>query len=194
MNPKNLLPSEGEVYHYPHFFNEEESSFFLKQLLEEIQWKQEPIVLFGKKIMQPRLTAWYGDNGKSYRYSGVTMNPLAWTPTLLEIKQRVEAVSNSKFNSALLNQYRTGADSMGWHSDNEKELGANPVIASVSFGETRKFHLKHRTDKDLKLTLPLENGSVLVMKGETQHHWLHSISKMAAAMHSRINITFRNVL
>lgn len=143
--------------------------------------------------MQPRLTAWYGDAGKDYSYSGITMQPLAWTDTLMAIKQSADKVAGVSFNSALLNLYRDGKDSMGWHRDNEKELGTNPVIASVSFGAPRRFLLRHYTDKKLVREIVLTHGSLLLMRGETQHYWEHSIPKTAKPAGSRINITFRIV-
>lgn len=192
--PVNLLPADGEVYFYPALFNETESENLFRLLVTNIQWKQEPIVIAGRSIMQPRLTAWYGDAGKPYRYSGITMQPFAWTAELLHIKQRVEQVVGFVFTSALLNFYRDGNDSMGWHRDNEKELGPNPVIASVSFGATRTFCLKHRNDKTLTRKIPLTVGSLLLMKGATQHHWLHSIPKEPKQNGGRINLTFRAIV
>lgn len=192
--PKNLLPFDGEVYLFPALFNEDESSRLYTILTETIQWKQEPIVIFGREIMQPRLTAWYGDEQKPYRYSGITMHPHAWTKELLEIKHRIEGVANHIFTSALLNFYRNGNDSMGWHKDNEKELGINPVIGSVSFGSDRTFCLKHAKDKKLTQKVTLSNGSFLLMKGATQHHWLHSIPKEPKITEGRINLTFRTII
>jgi len=144
--------------------------------------------------MQPRLTAWYGDPGKAYSYSGITMQPHNWTKALLEIKQRIEAVAGASFNSALLNLYRDGKDSMGWHRDNEKELGINPVIGSVSFGAARTFVLRHYTDKKLKQSIELTHGSFLLMRGRTQHCWEHSLPKRITSTGERINITFRRIL
>lgn len=159
-----------------------------------IEWKHEPIWMFGKKVMQPRLTAWYGDAGKAYRYSGILMTPFPWTSSLLEIKAKVEELTGEKFNSALLNLYRNGADSMGWHRDNEPELGINPVIASVSLGAARRFLLREYQDKKSKTEILLEDGSLLIMKGESQTHWEHSIPKTTKCMAPRINITFRSIL
>jgi len=192
-NPTNLLPIDGKVFYYPSFFSLAESDRFISLLASEIVWKQEPIFVFGKPVMQPRLTAWYGDEGKEYSYSGISMKPSLWTPTLFEIKQRIESFSGIQFNSALLNQYRDGKDSVGWHRDDEKELGKNPAIASVSFGATRTFHFRH-TDKTLKTSIELEHGSLLLMTGETQHHWYHSIPKTQKFVGSRINITFRVIV
>lgn len=186
---RNILPANGEVYLFPELFNLEESNRLWNSLRECIAWKHEPIVIMGRKIMQPRLTAWYGEQGKSYKYSGTTMIPNPWNEDLLFIKARIETVSGHTFNSALLNFYRDGKDSVGWHSDSEKSLGINPVIGSVSFGTPRNFHLRRKVDKTLKLKLPLTHGSFLLMKGETQHHWSHSIQKEPKLTDGRINIT-----
>mgnify|MGYP002684669528 CR=1 FL=1 len=186
----NLLPVDGEVFFFPAFFNESESDHYYKALLQQIAWKQEPIIIFGKEVMQPRLTAWYGDEGKSYRYSGITMQPEHWTEALLEIKQRIEIIAGVSFNSALLNRYRDGHDSMGWHADDERELGTNPVIASVSLGATRRFRMKHLASKET-LAIDLTDGSLLVMAGTTQHHWQHAIPKTKLEVGERINLTFR---
>ncbi len=187
----NILPKDGEVFFFPHVFTKEESDLYLDELQREIAWKQEPITLYGRTVMQPRLTAWYGDPGKVYSYSGITMQPHEWSPALLKIKQRIETVSPVIFNSALLNLYRHQHDSMGWHRDNEKELGINPVIGSVSFGATRTFQFRHYTDKNLKRSLELTHGSLLLMQGNTQHHWEHSLPKRAKEIGVRVNITFR---
>ena len=186
---ENLLPYKGEVYLYPAFFTAEESSRYLHNLTNTVAWKQEPIKIFGKEVMQPRLTAWYGD--KPYTYSGITMQPLPWTPVLSAIKEKTENIAGVHFTSALLNFYRTGKDSMGWHRDNENELGVNPIIASVSFGQSRTFKLRDYYKKGNSISLELGNGSLLLMRGETQHYWEHCITKTAKDVGTRINITFR---
>ena len=169
------------------------------QLMTEIDWQQRSIKLFGKTIPQPRLVAWYGDPGASYTYSGLTWEPLPWTETLRSLKQEVEAAvggylnSNPSFNSVLLNLYRTGQDSMGWHSDDEPELGRNPIIASLSLGATRRFSLQHKSQKQLKHKLDLTHGSLLIMAGETQHYWRHQVAKTTRVPSPRINLTFRTV-
>ncbi|WP_153798796.1 alpha-ketoglutarate-dependent dioxygenase AlkB family protein [Foetidibacter luteolus] len=188
---ENLLPFDGEVYFYPAFFNKAESDHYLKNILANIQWKQEPIKIFGKTLMQPRLTAWYGDATKKYSYSGITMQPLPWTPDLIAIKQKIETIAAVNFTSALLNLYRNGQDSMGWHRDNEPELGINPVIGSVSFGDARMFKLRNYADKKIIRQAILTHGSFLLMKGATQHYWEHQVPKTNAALKERINITFR---
>lgn len=189
--PINLLPRDGEVYFFPNFLSGEASTKSQETLLEQIPWKQEPIKLFGKKVMQPRLTAWCGE--KNYTYSGITMEAQPWPPSLLSLRKKIESLGPSRFNSALLNLYRNGNDSMGWHSDDEKELGLNPVIASLSLGETRNFQFRHKK-LDIKISLPLTNGSLLWMAGETQHHWKHAIPKTKKTLGARINITFRNII
>jgi alkylated DNA repair dioxygenase AlkB len=188
---ENILEKEGQATFYPQFFSTAESDRYFESLLRETEWKQEPIFIFGKSVMQPRLTAWYGDPDKYYEYSGITMHPKKWTNTLLEIKHKIETLSPVAFNSALLNQYRHEKDSVGWHRDNEKSLGINPVIGSVSFGATRNFIFRHYADKTIRHSLELTHGSFLLMQGRTQHCWEHSIPKEAHKTGPRINITFR---
>jgi alkylated DNA repair dioxygenase AlkB len=190
----NLLPLDGEAYFYPDLFSAKESEALMFGLQTNIDWKQEPIKIMGKEVMQPRLTAWHGDAGKSYRYSGINMDPAPWIPELLVIKEKIERVSGQTFNSVLLNFYRNGQDSMGWHRDNEKSLGIDPVIGSVSFGTARMFQFKHRQQPELRERILLTNGSFLLMKGSTQHHWYHSIPKESKVSGSRINLTFRTVI
>lgn len=185
------LPN-ADIQIYESFWSPEESDRAFAQLLQETTWQQETAHLFQRTIPIPRLTAWYGDPGKTYAYSGIEMHPEPWTATLLELKTAVETVVTASFNSVLLNLYRTGQDSVGWHSDDEPELGQNPLIASVSFGATRRFSLKHKRRKDLKpIHLDLTHGSLLVMQGTTQHHWVHQISKTTKPVGPRINLTFR---
>jgi alkylated DNA repair dioxygenase AlkB len=192
--PVNLLPVDGAVFFFPEFLLKEESNALLNDLLNNIPWKQEPINIFGKQVMQPRLTAWFGDAGKVYSYSGITLQPLPWTAALQKIKDKAEKISNHSFNSALLNLYRDGKDSMGWHRDNEKELGTNPVIASVSLGATRIFKLRHYNNKSLARSIALTHGSLLLMEAETQHYWEHQVAKTAKPTRPRINCTFRYVI
>jgi len=191
---KNILPQNGEVFYFPQLFNKEECRYLLNAFENEIIWKHETIKIFGKNILQPRLTALYGYENKPYSYSGNTMIPIDFTPTLLMIKNRIETIAKVNFTTVLLNNYRNGNDSMGWHSDNEKELGKNPIIASVSFGAERMFKLKHKLNKDLKQHILLENGSLLLMQGETQHYWQHAIAKTTKPLNSRINLTFRVIV
>ncbi len=188
---KNLLPFNGEVLLFENFFTENESEIYFNHLLNEIKWKQEPIKIFGKEIMQPRLTAFYGDDEKDYSYSGIRMKSYPWTKELHEVKNKIETIDKVKFTSALLNLYRDGKDSMGWHRDNEKELGLNPVIGSVSFGASRIFQLRNYKDKKIIKSIELTNGSFLLTRGETQHYWEHQLPKTKNRNGKRINITFR---
>ena len=185
---------DAEIIYYPHFFDAEQSDLLFQELLLTIPWQQDDIKVFGKVHAQPRLTALFGNEGKSYSYSNIKMQPHSWNPILIDLKQKAEAVSATEFSTVLLNLYRDGKDSNGWHADNEKELGTNPVIASLSFGAERYFHLQHNNDKNLKLKILLEHGSLLVMKGTTQHFWKHQIPKTAKPIGSRINLTFRSIV
>ena len=184
---------DADVRFYPNFLQEGEADRGFDLLMEEIDWQQRSIKLFGKTIPQPRLVAWYGDPGASYTYSGLTWEPLDWTEELRSLKSQVEAASGAAFNSVLLNLYRDGQDSMGWHSDDEPELGRNPAIASVSLGATRRFALQHKRDKALKQKIDLTHGSLLVMAGATQHHWRHQVAKTTKVRSPRVNLTFRYV-
>lgn len=181
---------DADVSYFPNVFDVKECEGFYNTLLQTIQWQQDSIKVFGKTHLQPRLTALYGDNNTSYSYSNITMHAHPFTKPLIAIKQRLETIEPTHFNCCLLNYYRTGQDSNGWHADNEKELGENPIIASVSFGATRYFHLKHNS-LNLKQKLALENGSVLLMKGSTQTFWKHQIAKTKRPINGRINLTFR---
>ena len=183
--------SPESSYHY--FFSRENSDHYFQRLREETPWKQETIKLYGKKVDIPRLTAWFGDPGTTYRYSGITVRPLPWTKSLLQIKREIESVSGAMFNSALLNLYRDGRDGVSWHSDDEPELGQDPVIGSVSFGETRKFQLCRKRKPEIKNELFLSHGSYLIMKGPTQHNWQHQVPKQTLLKKPRINLTFRLV-
>lgn len=189
--PANLLPFQGDVLYKEAFLSREDADNFLQQLQTEIHWKQEPIFLFGKKIMQPRLTAWLGD--KPYSYSGITMQPHAFGPAMMVIKNKVEAFTQSSFNTALLNLYRNGTDSMGWHRDNEKELGPTPIIASISLGAEREFQLRHYQTKEHVQKIPLQHGSLLIMREQTNTYWEHRIPKTSKPLSARINITFRQI-
>lgn len=170
-----------------------QSDLFLEALTAKVRWKHEEIRLFGKMVKQPRLTAWYADPGKTYTYSGLTVTPEPWISELLEIKKEVEVAAHAGFNSVLLNFYRNERDSVSWHSDDEPELGENPVIGSVSFGAPRCFQLKHKKDNKLRSEILLTHGSLLLMKGPTQHHWLHQIPKKSKPCGPRINLTFRKI-
>jgi alkylated DNA repair dioxygenase AlkB len=167
----------------------------LLQLVSEIKWRQEEVVIWGKRHAQPRLIAWHGDEARTYTYSGIQLSPVPWTNVLLQIRRSVELACQSEFNSVLLNYYRNERDSMGFHSDDEKELGQRPVIASVSLGETRQLIFQHKTrNKHKTVKLDLESGSLLLMKGDTQPHWKHGIAKQSKACGPRVNLTFRRIV
>ena len=191
LEPIILHLPDAEIIYYSHFFDKNEADAIFAKLTTEIPWQQDDIKVFGKIHPQPRLTALFGNDGKPYSYSNIKMQPHPWSLLLQKIKLHIESITNTNFTTVLLNLYRDGKDSNGWHADNEKELGINPVIASVSFGAERSFHLKHNTDKSLKKTIVLEHGSLLLMKGTTQHFWKHQIPKTAKPIGSRINLTFR---
>ncbi|MGB5594137.1 MAG: alpha-ketoglutarate-dependent dioxygenase AlkB [Crocosphaera sp.] len=188
------LDNNSQLIFYSQFFAQEESEQIFQTLKSESHWRQDHIKMYGKSLPLPRLTAWYGDEGKTYTYSRIEYHPNIWTPTLNKIKSRIEAVSNVKFNSVLINFYRNGKDSMSWHSDDEPELGKNPIIGSVSFGGLRRFCFKHKHKPDEKVNIELPHGSFLLMKGETQHHWLHQVPKTKKAVQPRINLTFRIII
>lgn len=182
---------DAEIIYYPHFFDKKEAEAIFVELKNDIPWQQDEIRVFGKIHPQPRLTSLFGNEGKPYSYSNIKMQPHLWTSLLQKIKSKVENVSNTNFTTVLLNQYRDGKDSNGWHADNEKELGVNPIIASVSFGAERIFQLKHNSISGLKQNILLEHGSFLLMKGTTQHFWKHQIPKTSKPIGERINLTFR---
>lgn len=185
-----LTLQDGDITYFPNFLSGEEATTYFKLLQETVPWQQDEIKVFGKVHAQPRLTALYASNAKPYSYSNIAMVPHAFSKEVSLLKERAETFSKTQFTTCLLNLYRDGKDSNGWHADNEKELGLNPTIASISLGQERVFHLKHRT-KDLKHKIVLEHGSLLLMKGATQHHWLHQIPKTAKKIGARINLTFR---
>jgi alkylated DNA repair dioxygenase AlkB len=182
---------DATILYYPHFFDKKEADAIFAQLATDIPWQQDEIRVYGKIHQQPRLTALFGNEGKSYSYSNIKMQPHPWNPLLRKIKSNIESAVDTNFSTVLLNFYRDGKDSNGWHADNEKELGTNPVIASLSFGAERTFQLKHNTDQSQKKNIVLEHGSLLLMKGTTQHFWKHQIPKTSKPIGPRINLTFR---
>ena len=190
-DPIFLNLPDAEIIYFPNFLSKEKADSLFHELLENTPWQQDEITVYGKKHLQPRLTALYGNEGKPYSYSNIIMQPHFWTSPLQKIKSLVESVSETKFTTVLLNYYRDGNDGNGWHADNEKELGINPVIASLSLGAERNFQLKHNLDTSQKKNIILENGSLLLMKGTTQHFWKHQVPKTAKPISSRINLTFR---
>jgi alkylated DNA repair dioxygenase AlkB len=181
---------DAEIEYYPDFFASAIANDLFFKLQNEIPWQQDDITVFGKTHPQPRLTALFGNEGKPYGYSNIIMKPHAWSPLIMFIKNEIEKICFENFTTVLLNNYRTGQDSNGWHADNEKELGRNPIIASVSFGAERVFQLKHNK-LELKQNIILHHGSLLLMSGTTQHFWKHQIPKTKKEISPRINLTFR---
>jgi alkylated DNA repair dioxygenase AlkB len=184
---------DAHIEYYPNFFSEEEANVLFEKLLTETSWQQDNITVYGKTYPQPRLTALFGNEGMPYSYSNITMHPHPWNEILLQMKLKIAEVTQCDFTTVLLNRYRNGQDSNGWHADNEKELGTNPVIASISLGAARAFHLQHNSIKEARLKLTLEHGSLLLMKGTTQHYWKHQIPKTAKTVDQRVNLTFRTI-
>jgi alkylated DNA repair dioxygenase AlkB len=186
---------DAEIFYLDYLELSASPAQVMRDLVAGIAWRSEEIVMWGRKVPQPRLTAWYGDLGASYAYSGLQLDPLPWTSMLLDIKSRVEATVGSRFNSVLLNYYRDHRDSIGFHSDDEPELGRQPVIASLSLGEDRTFILKHKTSSLVRpVHLRLASGSLLLMRGDTQRCWRHGIAKEIRPCGPRVNLTFRNII
>lgn len=186
--------SDGLFFYAPEFLGKLDSEKYISLLRQEIEWKQEKIRIFGKSFLTPRLTAWIGDEGKVYCYSGLRLHPGPWTATLLELRTIIEQATNCSFNSVLLNLYRNEKDSMGWHADDEKELGVNPAIASLSLGSPRIFRLRNKFNHRKSFGITLANGSLLLMAGELQHHWQHCLPRSLKPMNERINLTFRKIV
>jgi alkylated DNA repair dioxygenase AlkB len=190
---ETLLPCDGDVRHLGFLYSRAHADSLYENLLQNIDWSQDEMVMFGKKVTTKRKVAWYGDIGLNYRYSNVVKTATLWTPELLDIKERIETKTPTTFNSCLLNLYHSGEEGMGWHSDDEPELGLQPVIGSLSLGASRRFLFRHRSSGQ-KMEILLESGSLLLMAGETQHYWQHSIPRMARVKKGRINLTFRNII
>lgn len=192
--PNALLDlPDCDIRYYPDFLSPGEADQIFTTLMSQTPWQQDDIRIFGKTYLQPRLTALYGNNGQPYAYSGITMYPHTFTPILDRIREALGPYTHEVFTSCLMNLYRDGNDSNGWHADNEKSLGTHPVIASVSLGEVRRFKLKHRHDSSLRAAVDLTHGSLLLMQGETQEKWLHEIPKTKRQVGPRINLTFRKI-
>lgn len=189
---KEIPLADGELTFWPAIFSDQESTYWLQLLQSQVAWRQDDIVMFGKTVTIPRLQAWYGEPGTGYQYSGLRMEPNPWNDALTFLKQRVESLTFGDFNSVLINQYRDGNDCVGWHSDDEPELGQRPVIASLSFGAQRRFRLRHKITKD-STELILPSGSLLLMSGDTQKYWQHAILREKKVDQPRINLTFRYV-
>ena len=188
MSSKNLIPYDGQCFYIQDFLKQD----FFESIFQKTQWRQDEIKLFGKNIPIPRLQAWYGDPGATYQYSSITLTPTPWYKELTQIKKLAEKELNTSFNSALLNYYETGRQYSAWHADNEKSLGENPIIASISLGGDRMFHLRHRKTKET-IKLNLSHQSLLIMQGSLQHHWIRQLAKTARPVEPRINITFRTI-
>lgn len=190
---QNLLPYDGEVFYYEDFFTAQQSQEFLRILTDEIPWKHDEVVIFGKVIQTLRKVAWYADDERPYTYSGRTKIGLPWTPTLLSIKSAIEEKAKIAFNGGLMNYYHDGNEGASWHADNEKTIIPNSCIASVSFGAARKFEFKHKQTEE-KVSVTLAPGSLLLMQGTTQTHWIHQLPKSKKIMEPRLNLTFRQMI
>ena len=189
----NLLRKDGTVNYYRNVLTHNEANRYFDLLLQNILWRNDEAVIFGKHIIAKRKVAWYGDSDYLYTYSNTTKQALVWTKELSDLKQRVEEVTGTKFNSCLLNLYHNGDEGIAWHSDDEKPLGENSIIASLSFGAERKFSFKHKHTKQTISVVP-EHGSLLIMKDATQTNWLHSLPKSKKITRPRINLTFRTIV
>jgi len=189
----NILPKDGTVNYYGKIFSLTEANHYRDDLLNNIEWKNDEAVILGKHIITKRKVAWYADTAFEYTYSNITKKGLPWTPALLELKSIIELQSGETFNSCLLNLYHTGEEGMAWHSDGEKDLKKNGAIASVSFGAERKFSFKHKTSKET-VSVFLEHGSLLIMKGTTQTNWLHRLPPTTKTNKPRVNLTFRTIV
>jgi alkylated DNA repair dioxygenase AlkB len=189
----NLLPYDGEALYWKSVFSSTLSNNCYTNLMNEINWKHDELTMFGRHIVTKRMVAWYGDQALAYKYSNKTKIAMLWTPGLKLIKEQIELISGHTYNSCLLNLYHNGEEGMGWHSDNEKQLKENGAIASVSFGASRKFTMKHKATKE-KISLELDSGSLLLMRGSIQKHWLHSLPLSKKIKEARINLTFRTII
>lgn len=190
---KNILPRDGTAIYFPHAVSSAETSNYFRSLRDTLAWEHDQVTIFGKKHITKRKVAWYGDAGFAYTYSGTTRTAKPWTPELHELRARVEVLCGTNFNSCLANLYSDGSQGMGYHSDDEKTLGTNPIIASLSLGAARKFVFSHRKTKE-KVEIILDDGSLLLMQGETQHHWVHALPKSMKIITPRVNLTFRRFI
>ena len=191
--PRNILPCDGESLYYGRIFDQQQSEDYMRVLLAAIPWQHDEAKIYGKHIVTARKVAWFGDTHYDYTYSGRTRTARLWTAELLAIKEQVERLSGSYYNSCLLNLYGDGTQGMAWHHDDEKGLGFNSDIASVSFGATRRFDFRHKTSKE-KISIHLPAGSLLIMRGRTQDCWQHQLAKSTKILQPRINLTFRRML
>lgn len=189
----NLLPFDGTVLYYNRIYTKKEADFYANRLQQTIEWRNDEAFIFGKHFITKRKVAWYGDINYSYTYSNATKYALPWTEELIALKKRAQECTEATYNSCLLNLYHNGDEGMGWHSDDEKSLGVNTTIASLSFGAERMFYFKHKRTKET-ISLLLENGSLLLMKDETQRNWLHRLPPTKKVQRPRINLTFRTIV
>lgn len=189
----NLLPYDGEVNYYGKVLSQQNAKDYFDALFNKIEWRNDEAIIFGKRIITKRKVAWYGDEGYSYSYSNTTKQALKWTKELMELKQLIEKSTGFTFNSCLMNLYHNGDEGVSWHSDGEKTLKEHAPIASLSFGAERKFSFKHKKTGE-GANILLENGSLLIMKGTTQTHWLHALPKSKKITKPRISLTFRTIL
>ncbi|WP_222911050.1 alpha-ketoglutarate-dependent dioxygenase AlkB family protein [Pseudomonas sp. DNDY-54] len=185
---------DAHIRYQPKWVDAQRADQWLQQLSQQTPWTQPQIKLYGRSIAVPRLVAWYGDTGAAYRYSGLVHDPLPWTPLLTDIRKRVEQEIGEPLNGVLLNFYRNGQDAMGWHSDDEPELGVQPLVVSLNLGATRRFDFRRKGASRIEYSLELEHGSLLVMSGPTQHHWQHQIARTRKVATPRINLTFRQII
>lgn len=190
---ENLLPQNGTVQYYGKIFSEEQSELYYVKLLSEIKWQHDVVKIFGKEFVTKRKVALYADEGITYQYTGKTKIAENWTDVLLQIKSSVEEISGHSYNACLLNLYHNGSEAMNWHADNEKEMLENSAIASISFGAERKFGFRHKETQEI-ISLILENGSLLIMKDETQKYWKHKLFTNAKITEPRVNLTFRTIV
>lgn len=191
--PINILKQDGVVDYYGHLLSIADADDYFKTLFNTIEWKNDEVMIFGKRIVTKRKAAWYGDQAFEYTYSNTTKKALPWTQALKELKRLVEQQTEESYNSCLLNLYHDGSEGMTWHSDDEDDLKKNGAIASLSLGAERKFSFKHKKTKQ-SCSINLENGSLIVMKGRTQHYWLHCVPKTKKVTEPRINLTFRTIM
>ena len=190
---QNILPFDGEAIYHGLVIDKKQCDFYFQKLFNEIPWENDQAIVFGKHYITKRKVAWFGDKEYNYKYSGVTKQAHIWTPELLQLKQKIEKISETTYNSCLLNLYHTGEEGMAWHSDGEKTLLDNGTIASLTLGAERKFSFKHKETKQ-RIDVILENGSLLLMKGTTQKNWLHRLPPTKKVFSQRINLTFRTII
>ncbi|WP_455203423.1 alpha-ketoglutarate-dependent dioxygenase AlkB family protein [Kaarinaea lacus] len=190
---RTIISTDGFASLLENFIPQQDQAGIYQTLLNEVAWHEEQYLIYGKSVTAPRLVAWYGNPEASYRYSGITHTPLHWHPLLLKLKHDIEKLCKHDFNSVLCNLYRDGNDSMGWHADKEAELGVNPYIASLSFGDDRLFKFRHNKSKQT-VDVVLAGGTLLLMGGELQHHWRHALPKTKKPKQPRINLTFRKII